>query len=91
MTDSSIVATNRRDAESAGDTLRRLLIDAAATLKDRPRDIKFWRALDSTYLRPAGSQELAAEKLGLPFGTYRYQLAAGVERVAQALWDREPR
>lgn len=91
LTASSIVATNRRDGESAGDTLRRLLLDAAATLKDRPRDLKFWRALDSTYLHPAGSQELAAEKLGLPFGTYRYQLAAGLERVAQALWDNETR
>lgn len=91
LTASSLVAANRRDAESAGETLRRLLLDAAATLKDRPRDLKFWRALDSTYLHPAGSQELAAEKLGLPFGTYRYQLAAGVERVAQALWDKETR
>lgn len=91
LTASSIVAANRRDDESAADTLRRLLIDAAATLKNRPRDIKFWHALDSTYLHPAGSQELAAEKLGLPFGTYRYQLATGVERVARTLWDSETR
>ena len=31
------------------------------------------------------------EKLGLPFGTYRYQLATGVERVARTLWDSETR
>lgn len=91
LTASSIVAADRRDAESAGDTLRRLLIDTAATLKDRPRDLKFWRALDATYLHPTGSQELAAEKLGLPFGTYRYQLATGIEHVAQAFWERETR
>lgn len=89
LTASSIVAANRRDAESAGDTLHRLLTETAAALKERPRDLKFWRALDATYLRPAGSQELAAEKLGLPFGTYRYQLATGIERVAQAFWERE--
>ena len=74
-----------RDGESAGQTLQRVLLDTARTLADRPRDAKFWRALELTYFRPAGSQELAAERLGLPFGTYRYQLAVGIERVVQAL------
>ena len=55
----------------------------------RPRDAKFWRALELTYFRPAGSQELAAERLALPFGTYRYQLATGIERVVQTLWTQE--
>ena len=89
LTASAVVAADRRTAESAVDALRRVLIETAATLKERPRDAKFWRALDATYVHPAGSQELAAEKLGLPFGTYRYQLATGIERVAQALWARE--
>lgn len=77
------------DAEAPADALRRLLLEAAEALRDRPRDAKFWRALELTYFRPAGSQELAAERLSLPFGTYRYQLATGIERVVQTLWARE--
>lgn len=47
------------------------------------------RAVDRTYLRPAASQELAAEVLGVPFGTYRRHLRSGVARVADVLWDWE--
>lgn len=44
------------------------------------------RAVDRTYVRPAGTQEKAAEVLGLPFSTYRRHLAAGLERVVEVLW-----
>lgn len=67
--------------------LRDALLQAAQSLRAVPRDEKFWRALELTYFRPAGSQELAAERLGLPFGTYRYQLATGVDRVVESLWS----
>jgi hypothetical protein len=77
------------DGEAPADALQRLLLEAAQALRERPRDAKFWRALELTYFRPAGSLELAAERLGVPFGTYRYQLATGIERVAQVLWRRE--
>ncbi len=89
LTASAAVRFALVDGELPAEALRRLLFDAAQALRERPRDAKFWRALDLTYLRPAGSQELAAERLGLPFGTYRYQLAVGIERVAQALWERD--
>ena len=75
--------------EDPGVVLQRVLIETAQAMRERPREQKFWRALELTYFRPAGSQELAAERLGLPFGTYRYQLATGVERLAQALWAAE--
>ncbi|AMO24645.1 ATP-binding protein [Ramlibacter solisilvae] len=78
-----------RSAAQPGDsvaTLRSALLEAAQGLRSIPRNEKFWRALELTYFRPAGSQELAAERLGLPFGTYRYQLAVGVERVVEVLW-----
>jgi hypothetical protein len=77
--------------EAPAAALRRLLMECAQPLQERSRDHKFWRALELTYFRPAGSQELAAERLGLPFGTYRYQLSTGIQRVAQALWARERR
>jgi hypothetical protein len=35
------------------------------------------------------TQELAAERLGLPFSTYRYHLAGGLRRVTERLWRRE--
>jgi hypothetical protein len=84
-----VVARAAGAGEDAAATLQRLLLEAAQGLRERPRDQKFWRALELTYFRPAGSQELAAERLGLPFGTYRYQLATGVERVVDALWSRQ--
>ena len=65
------------------------LEDVGHAFAVRPRDARFGRALELTYVRPAGSQELAAERLGIPFGTYRYQLATGIERIARALWERE--
>lgn len=86
---SSLVADARHDGEATDETLRRLMLEAIRALEERPRDAKFARALELTYVRPAGSQEAAAERLGLPFGTYRYQLATGIARVVRALWERE--
>ncbi len=67
------------------DTIR----DAVGSLRVHPRDDKLYRAVERTYLRPAGTQEAAAAGLGLPFSTYRRHLAQGVERVVSWLWDLE--
>jgi hypothetical protein len=69
--------------------LREKIVAAAEALKERPKDEKFFRALDLTFLHPAPSQEAAAERLGLPFGTYRYRLNIAIDRVADALWQQE--
>ena len=69
--------------------LRSLLREAAAELAANPKDAKLHRALWHTYLEPAPTQEQAAELLGLPFNTYRYHLARGIERVTEWLWWRE--
>ncbi|HEX2514830.1 MAG TPA: ATP-binding protein, partial [Chloroflexota bacterium] len=69
--------------------LLRLLRQAVEALRGTPRDEKLYRALQRTYLQPAATQELAAEALGLPFSTYRYHLARGIDRVTQSLWRRE--
>jgi hypothetical protein len=68
--------------------LQSLLRDAVQALKVNPRDDKLHRALWLTYIEPLASQEKVAERLGLPFSTYRYQLAKGIERVAEMLWQR---
>lgn len=47
------------------------------------------RVLDRTFVRPASTQEKAAELLGLPFSTYRRHLAAGMEQLEALLWDWE--
>jgi hypothetical protein len=66
-----------------------LLVRAADTLALDPRDAKLHRVVATTFFHGVPTQEAAAERLGLPFSTYRRHLAAGVARVATWLWDRE--
>ncbi|HEX5165148.1 MAG TPA: ATP-binding protein [Thermomicrobiales bacterium] len=63
-----------------GAALQSLLREAVETLAS-PKDLKFHRAIWHTYIEPAPTQELAAELLNLPFNTYRYHLARGIERI----------
>lgn len=86
---SQMLRADRATSDPAWEPLRRLILSTADSLSAQPRQTRFMRAIELTYWRPAGSQELAAERLGIPFGTYRYQLRTGVERLAQALWLRE--
>lgn len=71
--------------------LRALIVEASRGIIAAPRDEKFFRAVDLTYLNPAPTQEAAAERLGLPFGTYRYRLETGVKRIVRRLWEEELR
>jgi hypothetical protein len=71
------------------DALTDLLEEAIASLRANPRDAKLARALERTYVRPAPTQEAAAEVLGLPFSTYRGHLSRGIERVVDQLWQHE--
>ncbi|MEZ0074134.1 AAA family ATPase [Planotetraspora sp. GP83] len=69
--------------------LRRILEQAIDGVSEDPRAAKLHRALATTYLHGAPTQEIAAERLGLPFTTYRRHLVSGIERVCQNLWHRE--
>lgn len=71
------------------DALREVLREAVDALAVHPRDEKFHHALRLTWLDPGATQESVAHELGLPFNTYRYHLAKGLERVVEALWQRE--
>jgi hypothetical protein len=51
----------------------------------RTEDSQAW-PLACTFFEPAATQELAAERLGLPFSTDRYQLTGAVRRVTERLW-----
>lgn len=60
---------DRGGEQPAPDALRDLVSDAIDALRVSARDEKLHRALARTYVRPAPTQEAAAEALGLPFGT----------------------
>jgi hypothetical protein len=75
--------------DGSAESLGVLLRDAVNALRGHPRDENRFRALDRTYLRPASTQEYAAEVLGLPFSTYRRHLTEGIQRVVADLWQRE--
>jgi hypothetical protein len=82
---SGVLTTVAGEAPSPA-TLQALLREAVLSLTANPKDIKFHRAVWHTYVEPAPTQERAAELLGLPFNTYRYQLARGIEHIAERLW-----
>jgi hypothetical protein len=87
----SRVVVDRGGVNPAPTVLKALLQEAADSLRGVPRTEKFCRALEVTYLEPARSQERAAEQLGLPFNTYRYQLSKGIAHITAWLWQRELR
>lgn len=74
---------------SAEAALRAHITDAVRALASSTRHARYAAALEVTYLRPAPNQERAAERLGLPFSTYRRHLARGLTQLTDALWIRE--
>jgi hypothetical protein len=69
-----------------GPQVRDALAAGIAKLGEESKGELLRRVLDRTYLRPAPSQEAAAEVLGLPFSTYRRYLARATERLVDLLW-----
>ena len=87
LTGSGLVPGGLGDSERVA-ALREAIADAAAELEASPRDRRAFRALHHTYLRPAATQQAAADLLGLPMSTYRRHLAEGVARLTDLLWQR---
>lgn len=77
------------DDDTRAAVLAGLLKRAAEPLLASPRDAKLYRALEATYFRPAATQEQAAERLDLPFSTYRRHLKSGVDWLTERLWQKE--
>ena len=67
--------------------LRTLLSETVSTLFGNERDEKLRRIIELTYFRPALKQEAVADRLSLPFGTYRRHLTAARDRLALWLWE----
>jgi hypothetical protein len=83
---STLAGTN--DGQNA-DQLRATLADAVARLGNEPRGEQLRAVLHRTYIRPAPTQEAAAEVLDLPFSTYRRHLAKALEQLTDLLWTME--
>ncbi|WP_181387448.1 AAA family ATPase [Streptomyces sp. Act143] len=76
-------------AEHAAQMLRELLTDAVDSLSVDPREAKLHRVLATTYFHRVPNQMIAAERLSLPYSTYRRHRQRGLERVCELLWKRE--
>lgn len=87
LTASRMVADDERTEPVAA--LRAVLRTTLDTLAEDARQQKFHRALLATYLGGAPTQEAAAERLGLPFSTYRRHLTRGLDILISLLWRRE--
>jgi hypothetical protein len=75
--------------EERMNALQALLREAVEMPQVSPREAKLYRAVQYTYLKPAMTQEQAAEALDVPFSTYRRHLKAGMIRVVDLLWQKE--
>jgi hypothetical protein len=68
------------------DQLRATIEDAVGCLGNEPKGDLLAAVLHRTFVRPAPTQEAAAEVLGLPFSTYRRRLARALGQVTDLLW-----
>lgn len=85
----SRVVRDHAGGRPADEALADLLVELTDELTAHPRDASKERALDLTYLHPAPTQEAAAERLDLPFSTFRRHLAAGIDHLVGRLWELE--
>ncbi|MET9606010.1 ATP-binding protein [Streptomyces sp. NPDC006512] len=69
--------------------LRALLHRAVDELARDPRGVRAREALMAGHFSGAPTQEAAARRLGLPYGTYRRHLRQGLDLLCEALWQQE--
>ncbi|MCX4750500.1 ATP-binding protein [Kitasatospora sp. NBC_01287] len=77
------------DSTDPVEELRALLRGSVDDLARDPRGVRAREALVAGYFSGAPTQEAAARRLGLPYGTYRRHLRQGLDLVCEALWQRE--
>jgi hypothetical protein len=73
----------------SADQLRTTIDSAVAYLGNQPKGDQLCAVLNRTYLRPAPTQEAAAEVLDLSLSTYRRYLAKALEQLTDLLWTIE--
>ncbi|MEU2631406.1 hypothetical protein [Kitasatospora sp. NPDC007106] len=72
-----------------GDDLVSMLRTAVDDLARDPRRARAREALTAGYFSGAPTQEAAARRLGLPYGTYRRHLRHGPDLLCEAPWQQE--
>lgn len=77
--------------ECSATTLATFLRDAIDQVGREPRGTAPHDALVAAYLSGAPTQEAAARRLGVPFGTFRRHLRQGIQRTCDLLWECELR
>ena len=77
------------DAKERLRILRGILQEASNSLTTNAKDAKLYRTMETSYLKPLRSQEVAAEKLDVSIATYRRHLRAAEERICDLLWQQE--
>ncbi|MEU4562177.1 hypothetical protein AB0F72_27650 [Actinoplanes sp. NPDC023936] len=77
------------DLEARTEALRAEIEDAVDTLQGTVHREKLHRVLAVTFFHGSVTQEAAAARIGIPFGTYRHRLAAGLDLLIEELWRRE--
>ncbi|GIF68787.1 hypothetical protein Ais01nite_68220 [Asanoa ishikariensis] len=77
------------DAGPTAAQLRATIEAAVVRLADEPKGEQLRAVLHRTYLRPAPTQEAAAQVLDLPLSTYRRYLARALEHLTDLLWTIE--
>ena len=82
-----------REATEAGlrpeEALRARILEAWESLDKDPSTQRAREAIRHTYIDPIGTQERVAERLHMPFSTYRRHLQRGIDAIAAALWEGE--
>ena len=79
------------DAAHRAEALDALVREAIQSVGAVRNGDRYLAALETMFIRPAPSQAIAAERLDVPFSTFRRHLARGVDLVAEALWQLETR
>ena len=82
-------AGSEADEAERVEALCALIGEAAQQLEHDPREGRYYKPLEVTYLKPARSQAVAAERLDLPFSTFRRHLDRAVGYVTDVLWGQE--
>ncbi|WP_030398409.1 ATP-binding protein [Kitasatospora purpeofusca] len=77
------------DLDEPVEELRALLRQAVEDLAQDPRGARAREALTAGYFSGAPTQEGAARRLGLPYGTYRRHLRQGLDLLCETLWEQE--
>jgi nitrogen regulatory protein PII-like uncharacterized protein len=82
-------AEGNEDVSILTAALKDCIAEACDSIKENPKEEKFFRVIFRTFINPVGSQEAAADYLNLPFSTYRRYLRKAVNSITEYLWAKE--